>query len=393
MVSKQAVHARLNGGFTRFVSGVVTRAMERVYDRLDRPAAGVFAHFGRVLLQDSTVVTLPARLAEAFPGARNQTGKVRSAMKLQTVFDLKRDRYESVGITAFNRNDQAASPDIARDLRPGDLLIRDLGYFVLSAFTLVAESGAYFLSRLRSNTKLHDPESLEEISLFKLLRKRDALDIDVLVGAVDRIPVRLVARRVPMKVAAERRRQARRNRDKRLKPSAEKLALLDWEIFITNVPSQIWTDSMVCQVYGFRWPIEVLFKTWKSYLQLASLPQSASETQAICLALARILNATTFHAKVWYAVKHGLQQRGTHASILKTMSAFVAPCADRLLRMADEAPEALLEILTKHCSYEKRRRLSHGAIFDSYADLTENRPERHSTRHATNAGGGACILA
>jgi len=367
VVSKQAVHGRLTAAFAAFMRLILQAHMSRLCDRLDRPAEGVFEHFGRVLLQDSTVVKLPEKLADDYPGARNQTDMVQSAMKLQTVFDLKADRYASVELSGFRRNDQAASPDILEQLQPGDLIIRDLGYFVLAVFRRIGEARAYFLSRLMSGTAVLDPETGQRLDLLKLLRREDSLDIDVLVGAKEKLPARLVARRIPSDVADERRRKARANRDKRLKNAAAKMALLDWEIFITNVPRAIWEADTAAQVYGFRWRIEILFKAWKSHMLLCELPQNVSATQVRCLALARVLNAVLFHSNVWSTVRSCLLKHGRHASILKTAKIFTGANAEELMEMGRDDPEALVKIIVRHCAYEKRRRLSHGEIFEAYS--------------------------
>jgi len=92
------------------------------------------------------------------------------------------------------------------------------------------------------------------------------LDVDMCMGAQHKVPVRLVARRLPESVAAERRRKAKNNRDRRCKPNKEALMLLGWEIFITNVSRTIWSIENVCKIYGIRWRIEVIFKSWKNIL-------------------------------------------------------------------------------------------------------------------------------
>lgn len=363
-VSRQAVHARLDKFFVLFLCRAMGERIGRLHDRVGRPAAGIFSHFGRVLLQDSTCVALPPALAARFPGASNQTGKTQAGMKVQTVFDLKSDLYQSVGIDCFRRNDQAASPDILAMLRPFDLVLRDLGYFVLPVFAEIAARGAYFLSRLRSGTVLIDPATGARLELHGLLKGVDWLDISVLLGAGERLPARVVACRVPPDVAAERRRKANANRDRRSRPNAEKLALLDWEIFVTNVPAMVWAAETVCIVYAFRWRIEILFKTWKSFLRLTSLPQNVSAVQAECLALARIYHACEFHATVWQVARHTLSTRGRHASILRTIAVFHGPSQHELLALASTNPEAFREIVAKHCAYDRRKRLPFEAIFD-----------------------------
>jgi len=42
-------------------------------------------------------------------------------------------------------------------------------------------------------------------------------------------------------------------------------------LFITNVPRTIWKTETVGKVYPIRWQVELIFKSWKSYLHLASI--------------------------------------------------------------------------------------------------------------------------
>jgi hypothetical protein len=100
------------------------------------------------------------------------------------------------------------------------------------------------------------------------------LNIVILVGAQERLPVRLVALRLPAPLAAQRRRRARANarRDRALRLTKRYLKLLDWTILLTNVtPSQL-SAQQPLEAYSCRWQIEVLFKTWKSHFQLGRLP-------------------------------------------------------------------------------------------------------------------------
>jgi IS4 transposase len=100
------------------------------------------------------------------------------------------------------------------------------------------------------------------------------LNIVILVGAQERLPVRLVALRLPAPLAAQRRRRARANarRDRALRLTKRYLKLLDWTILLTNVtPSQLSAQQLL-EAYSCRWQIEVLFKTWKSHFQLGRLP-------------------------------------------------------------------------------------------------------------------------
>jgi hypothetical protein len=368
-VSRQAVGERLNDGFGKLMEWLVGLGLGDVYRTLGGAQGGVFAAFGRILVEDSTVVSLPPHLAERWPGARNQSGKRQAAMKLQTLLELRTDSLVRIRRSPFTRNDQAAAADILEELRPGDLVLRDLGYFVLPVFGRIAAMGAYFLSRLHSGTVVLDPATGERLELLKLLRGRETLDLDVLLGCGERLPVRLVACRVPPDVAEERRREAGANRDRRCKPSASKLALLDWELFVTNVPRTVWSTRIAVQVYGLRWRIEILFKAWKSHLHLAALHAEASDIQAECLILARLLHAIRFQSSTWQVVRYTLAQHGRQASLLKTARLLTGPNGARLREALQGRADLLADILIRHCAHDRRRRISYAQAIEHYMSV------------------------
>ena len=81
----------------------------------------------------------------------------------------------------------------------------------------------------------------------------------------------MVAIKIPDHLAAERKRKAKSDRDKRLNHSTEYLKLLEWSIFITNVGPEIWDWKQILQAYKVRWYIEIVFKGWKSHFNITKL--------------------------------------------------------------------------------------------------------------------------
>jgi hypothetical protein len=166
----------------------------------------------------------------------------------------------------FTRNDRAAAVDILALARRGDLILRDLGYFSLKVFRSLDRLGAFFLSRCKHGLNFYDPQTGRKLHLARHLRAQPRLDWIVLVGE-EKVRLRLVAEPVSAAVANARRRLARRNRDQRLKPDRERLFLLGWNSFLTNVPAAVWPPKALFCVYRLRWRIEIIFKAWKSHLR------------------------------------------------------------------------------------------------------------------------------
>ncbi len=139
--SKQALHKRIGSCAGNFLLAVFSRCMQPTMK--EAVSHGLFSSFKRILLHDSTTIPLPKRYASHFPGSSNQRTAF-SQLKIQVVCDLLIGRVEHLSLSGFTRNDQRASPDILTLLRPGDLIIRDLGYFVLSVFADIIAAKAFF---------------------------------------------------------------------------------------------------------------------------------------------------------------------------------------------------------------------------------------------------------
>jgi hypothetical protein len=266
--SKQAFHERLSPQIEGFLTSVATALFQHTVVPGD--PQGWLRSFRRVLLQDSTCQPVPAPLAKAFPGSRNQRRLKRGLLKLQFITDLVGGAVLHWSLSGFTRNDQAAAGDILKFVRRGDLLLRDLGYFSLKVFAQLSEVGAFFLSRYKHGVHLYDPKTGRPLDLARLLKDCPRWDGWVLAGE-DQVPLRLVAEPVSAEVANVRRHQARQNRDQRLHPSAERLFLLGWNLFLTNVPADVWPPKALFWVYRLRWRIEIVFKAWKSHLRFVEL--------------------------------------------------------------------------------------------------------------------------
>ncbi len=292
--SKQAVSKRVGRGIDQFLGRIVASVFATMTSRADKRE--LFTAFNRVLLQDSTTLRLPDRFSDVFPGSANQAKKTQSSMKIQLISDLLCGRILQLSLSGFTRNDQAASGDVLSVARAGDLVLRDLGYFVPKTFKIMIDRGIFFLSRYHRGTSLIEPEAGETIDICRRLRKFGKLDINVQLGKKHRVPVRLVCSRVPDAVANERRRKAKATskKDHRYPPTKKALFLMGWSIFITNVSTNVWTCEDFQPVYRLRWRIEIIFKAWKSHLKITEL-NFASEPMLRLSVMTKLLFCAMTH--------------------------------------------------------------------------------------------------
>lgn len=293
-LSKQGLHKRLKQPALAFLQHCLEDAISCHLRRPDLPALPAFQ---RVLVQDSTCLSLPPTLARAFPGPANQSGKAQASLRIQCVYDLCAERFVHFLLCAFTRNDQSASSDILPLLRSGDLLLRDLAYFTLHSLRDIAAKGAVFLTRLRFGTSVLDPGTAQPLPWRSILSSTRPVDLSVLLGMEDKIPVRLIAIPLPQAVANERRRKARLNRDRRVQLSELYFYLLGWGLFLTNASPQQMPIQKVPAIYRLRWRIEILFRSWKSHLGLQT-PHRIGLFQAQVLINGLLLFAVLIHYSI-----------------------------------------------------------------------------------------------
>jgi hypothetical protein len=358
-VSKQGVALRFNPNTVALLKQTLNSLIDNISGLYRARKQCVLDCFNHVYLHDSTYLKLPQHLSDAYQGAQNQSRKKSAGMKIQAVFDLKKDQMADFSFSAFTRTDQTAANDILRLVKPRDLVIRDLGYFVLNVFKTFSQMGVFFLSRYKNNVAIYCSKTHKRLSLLSLLSKHAPTDIDVLIGCDQRLPVRLVAVPVPDCVANERRRKAKNNKDRRCNPSKEDLNLLGWQIFVTTIDRNVCDPLMICKLYAIRWRIEIIFKAWKSHLALVAVPEGPKEQLDIYI-YCQLINITIFSAFFDHLNRYMINRHNQFISMLK-----IAPLFNQIvgaIHLLSETFDSqhlelyLEKLLLRHCCYEKRNK-------------------------------------
>jgi hypothetical protein len=347
--TKQALSKRLSGKVEQFLARVAATLFDELGEEVRR--RGLFGAFGRVLVHDSTVEALPEHLADLFPGGRNQRPQKRASLKIQFIADLLHATLVHCSLSGYTRNDQTASADILTVARPGDLILRDLGYFSLRVLAALDLKCAFFLSRYKHGVRVYDLAG-RPLDLVRELQKHGRLDRQALLGT-EQIRARLVALPVPEAVANARRRKARANHDGRYQPSPESLVLMGWNIFVTNVSAQVWPAHCLSPLYRLRWRIEMMFKAWKSHLGLRQFNARSADLLRLS-----VMTKLLFCVLV-YRFCNALELLGDgqrHVSLLR-LARIIGQCACAFATaVLHLTPKRWLEHhLKSHLYYEKRK--------------------------------------
>jgi len=93
----------------------------------------------------------------------------------------------------------------------------------------------------------------------------DMVELEVEIGAEQRLPCRLLAVRVPEDVTAQRRERVEREAKKKgRKVRPTRLKARGWTMMVTNVDAEVLKVAEVLVLLRIRWQMEVLFKVWES---------------------------------------------------------------------------------------------------------------------------------
>lgn len=219
--------------------------------------------------RDSTVQSLPPNLCDDFPASHTK-GKKAAMLRLQAIFDLTNMVWVYFHIGSFRQNDQSQTMLMENVVQKNDLLLRDLGYFTLDSLAFFTQN-QYVITKWDNKSNLYYEEDNEktkkgeQINLIKLFKGKTKVDIKVQLGSVKRLKMRLVAKKLPKLQAKARIETAKKDRHSKTNHSKEYYKLLEWEIYLTNVETEKLNVEQIAKLYGLRWFIEILFKSWKSY--------------------------------------------------------------------------------------------------------------------------------
>lgn len=351
-MTRQAMLKRFSPHSSSFLLRVIGKLLlqhgRRVFDPLGN------CPFRRVLVEDSTVVSMAKSNAEHFPG--NGNGRFMTAgCKVNLVTDLLSGRVLCCDLHAARSPDQLRAWDILEYCREGDLIVRDMGYFGLDPWAQIEALNAFWISRLPASVSATD---LRGLDLVKHLKKTKAnrLEMTVLVGRKEQHRCRLVATRLSPEVAAKHRRKRRRDARKRRgtsTPLKEGLIRDGWSLIVTNLPVKQISARKLYEIYALRWSIEIQFRALK---QACRVHQSLNHKTNPFHIEAMVMAAMIFQLltlRIHADFRHRMK-RGQPPSIEKLSDAFAA----HLLGLNRETLTSHFAPDPRHLTHDRRKRIT-----------------------------------
>ena len=271
-LSKVALHKRFNSNGVDFLKLVLAEQISSKL-RLDYPVER-WEPFSRVLVADSCKFALPKEYKDSYPGY-GSFGKESGMMNIQFSFDLKQGNWENLELTKATENDQGHTKKTLQRICKGDLHIRDLGFISQEYMRKVIDEEAFFLNRLNPKCKPVEHYCDEPIDWKKRYKKMQhnsnaCFETMITIGTgKNAFSCRLIAMLLPEQVYSERIRKAQKQAQNHgLSLSDEYKERCRFSTFITNVDQQVLKTTDVIQLYRLRWQVELMFKNWKSVLDI-----------------------------------------------------------------------------------------------------------------------------
>ena len=262
-ISQSSWHDRFKPETVQFLKGCVKLAIRKMAGEANRTLSSKMKWVEDILIQDSSVVRLSAKLMKEYPAVRSR--KNAAGLKVSMLVSAVASSPQKVTIHGERLHD-------IKTLKIGPwvknkLLLIDLAFFKHHMFARIAENDGYFLSRLKQNSnplilstlRVYRGNSIElEGKHWKEIRdkiKREVLDAEVEVT---------FSRRVY---------NGKRSRDSM---TFRLVAIYNHEakkyhVYITNIPPEVLDAEDVAELYRVRWDIEMIFKELKSKYSLDAI--------------------------------------------------------------------------------------------------------------------------
>jgi len=353
-ITPEALQQRMTARAVAFLQELVQRAFTKLHTGDTICEEGLFAPFPRVHIADSTGFRLPESLQKEFPGAGGSGSQ--AGAKIQLVWEYKSHTFDHFALSPWNVPDSKYVDTVVELAQAHSLFLFDLGYFKLTAFAMIAAARAYFLSRLNHQTTLREVVGgrQQPLDLASCLahESHPMIEKAVVLGAYERVPARLIAIRMPEAIVNERRRQAYAAAKKAgYTPSRAHLALLAWNLFITNVPATVWSSKTVAVAYTLRWQVELVFRAWKSGLHVATLT-TTTKYSTLCYLYGRML-LVLLTAALSSPLRVTAWQQHRELSLFK-LSRYCQASADHWLHHLFQSPAQLCAFLSRLCATAER---------------------------------------
>ncbi|MBD5797080.1 IS4 family transposase [Bacillus pseudomycoides] len=286
LLSPEGLNKRLNAKAVLFLQHIFSLLLQQKICEQTQISNHLVSYFGRIRILDATVFQVPNVLENAYPGSGGcaQT----AGIKIQLEYDLHSGEFLNFQVGPGRNNDKTFGTECLDTLRPGDLCIRDLGYFSLEDLDQMDQRGTYYISRLKLNTNVYvknpNPECFKngaikkqseyiQIDVKQILNQLQPGEIFELkhayIGDKQQLFARVIFNRLTEKQLQKRQAKIAEKEKSQNRTYSEKSKMVaGLNVYVTNIPWEWVPMEQVHELYTLCWQIEIIFKTWKSFFQI-----------------------------------------------------------------------------------------------------------------------------
>ncbi|WP_212774834.1 IS4 family transposase [Polycladomyces abyssicola] len=286
LMSPEGLNQRFKSHAVKFLQSLFTLLLKSEIGSITPISSKLLSLFQRIRILDSTTFQIPDSFKEDYPGAGG-CGHT-AGVKIQLEYELHSGQFLNLQVEPGKNNDKTFGTTCLDTLRPGDLCIRDLGYFSLVDLDQMDQRGVFYVSRLKLNNKIYKknpaPEYFKDGSIKKQteyilldleeimndMQPGETLEIpNAYIGRDKKLPARVILYRLTEEQVKKRRKdQAYKEKKKGMTYSERSKRLTEINTYITNIPWELVPKEQVHDLYSLRWQVEILFKTWKSIFKI-----------------------------------------------------------------------------------------------------------------------------
>ncbi|GAC1348851.1 MAG: hypothetical protein NVSMB27_18190 [Ktedonobacteraceae bacterium] len=216
-VSSQALEQRFGPESAALLRAVLQEAVGEVLCS-EGSVPELLRRFNGVYVQDGTVISLPPELKDEWRGCGGKTPEAGvSSLRVQVRLDLAQGGMQGPWLQEGREAERSGEAHEA-PLPKGSLFDVDGGYFTLGEMRAHSAAGRYCLTAAKAGILVIDRRGqCWDLPSFLRAQEGEEVDVQIYLGKRERVPVRLIAKRVSPEQAKRRRANATRTLEGKVK--------------------------------------------------------------------------------------------------------------------------------------------------------------------------------